>query len=177
MIRMHIALSFVFLHKILNYEIDSKEHGIDLISILHPIVTNGSRKEDDGFVYNKDAGTYMCKAGHLATNKKVDKSKSDKRNIRHRYMFDVEKCKLCPFRKGCYKDGAKTKSYYVSIKSAEHQEQKVFQETEEFKLLSKERYKIEAKKGELKKRHRYKKAIAAGLYGMQKQRAKTTYEV
>lgn len=50
----------------------TKSHDIDLVSKLHPIVTNGARREADGFVYNKDAGTYMCKAGHLATNRKVE---------------------------------------------------------------------------------------------------------
>lgn len=155
----------------------TKSREIDLISRLHPIVTNGTRKEADDFVYNKDAGTYMCKAGHLAKNMKVDNSKSQNKNIRHRYMFDVEKCKVCPFRKGCYKDGAKTKSYYVSIKSTEHQEQKAFQETEKFTQLSKERYKIEAKNSELKQRHGYNKAIAAGLFGMQIQGATTIFAV
>jgi transposase len=155
----------------------TKRHDIDLVSKLHPIVTNGARGENDDFVYNKDAGTYMCKAGYLAKNMKVNRSKSDKKNVRHRYMFDVEKCKVCPFRKGCYKDGAKTKSYYVTIKSTEHLEQKAFQETERFKLLSKDRYKIEAKNSELKQRHGYKRAIAAGLFGMQIQGATTIFVV
>src|SRR5699024_7840505 len=92
----------------------TKDEGIDLISKLHPIVSNGSRKENDGFTYNKDAGMYMCKAGFLAKSKKLDQSKSETRNPRYRYMFDVKNCKVCPFREGCYKDGAKTKSYYVA---------------------------------------------------------------
>ncbi|MGF7049993.1 hypothetical protein J2T13_004516 [Paenibacillus sp. DS2015] len=48
-------------------------------------------------------------------------------------------------KEGCYKEGAKTKSYSVSIKSAEHSAQQVFQESEYFKEKAKERYKIEAK--------------------------------
>ena len=39
---------------------------------------------------------------------------------------DVEKCKICPFRVGCYKDRAKSKSYYLSIKSTEHKQQEAF---------------------------------------------------
>lgn len=155
----------------------TKNNEIDLVSKLHPIVSNGSRKENDGFTYNKDAGMYMCKAGYLAKSKKLDQSNSKTRNPRYRYMFDVEKCKLCPFREGCYKDGAKTKSYYVAIKSTEHQEQKAFQETDRFQALSKERYKIEAKNGELKQRHGYKKAISSGLFGMQIQGATTIFAV
>lgn len=46
--------------------------------------------------------------------------------------------------------GAKSKSYSVSIKSDEHKAQMEFQESERFKSLAKERYKIEAKNSELK---------------------------
>lgn len=155
----------------------TKAAEIELVSKLHPIVSNESRKEDDGFTYNKDAGMYMCKAGYLAKNKKFDQSNSETRNPRYRYMFDVEKCKECPFREGCYKDGAKSKSYYVTVKSTEHKEQKAFQETDRFKELAKERYKVEAKNGELKQRHGYKNAISSGLFGMQIQGATTIFAV
>jgi len=64
------------------------------------------------------------------------------------YYFDVEKCKLCPHRDGCYKEGSKTKSYSVTLMSKIHSEQQEFQETEEFKAYAKERYKIEAKNSE-----------------------------
>ncbi len=66
------------------------------------------------------------------------------------YYFDVEKCKHCPLKEGCYKDGAKTKTYSVSIKSELHQDQMAFQETEYYKEKAKHRYKIEAKNSELK---------------------------
>jgi hypothetical protein len=46
------------------------------------------------------------------------------------YYFDVEKCKFCTLKEGCYKDEAKTKTYSVSIKSELHQDQMAFQETE-----------------------------------------------
>ena len=66
------------------------------------------------------------------------------------YYFDIEKCKVCPMREGCYKEGAKSKTYSVTIKSTEHKEQAAFQETDEFKEKAKKRYKIEAKNSELK---------------------------
>jgi hypothetical protein len=56
------------------------------------------------------------------------------------YYFDVEKCKRCPFKEGCYKDGAKSKTYSVSLKSDEHTDQMAFQESEYFKEKAKERY-------------------------------------
>ncbi len=71
------------------------------------------------------------------------------------YYFDIEKCKHCPFKEGCYKEGAKSKTYSVSIKSNVHTEQMEFQESDYFKEKSKERYKIEAKYSELKHRHGY----------------------
>ncbi len=43
------------------------------------------------------------------------------------HYFDIEKCKVCPLRDGCYKEGAKSKSYSVSLKSETHAEQLAFQ--------------------------------------------------
>ena len=79
------------------------------------------------------------------------------------HYFDVEKCKSCPLRNGCYKEGAKTKTYSVSIKSELHQDQIAFQETEYYKEKPKHRYKIEAKNSELKNVHGYDRAISMEL--------------
>src|SRR5690606_29275240 len=95
----------------------SKKNELALVSKLHPIVSNGNRTKEDEFEFNKDAGMYVCKAGHMAIQKKYESKKGSKKNARMRYLFDVEKCKICPFREGCYKEGAKSKSYYVTIKS------------------------------------------------------------
>lgn len=155
----------------------AKDKHMHLISRLHPLVSNGVRSNNDDFTFNKDADTYMCKAGHLATHVKKNSGGKDKKNPSLRYMFDVEKCKVCPLRDGCYQDGAKSRSFYVTLKSSEHQEQMAFQETDHFKQLSRTRYKIEAKNSELKQRHGYKKAISAGLFGMQIQGATTMFTV
>lgn len=156
----------------------TKENDIQLISKLHPVITNGQPNRKEGFEFNKDANTYVCPAGHLA-NKKSRKvrEKSSTKNTQIKYFFDVEKCKVCPFKDGCYKEGAKTKSYSVTIKSNEHLEQEVFQQTEEFKTLARERYKIEAKNSELKNRHGLKKATSSGLFGMEIQGATTIFVV
>ena len=69
------------------------------------------------------------------------------------FYFDTNKCKVCPMREDCYTEGSKSKTYSVSIKSTEHEEQATFQETEAFKELAKKRYKIEAKKSEIKNPH------------------------
>jgi Transposase domain (DUF772)/Transposase DDE domain len=155
----------------------TKEHQLGLVSKLHPHITHGSRKKEEEFEFNKDAGMYVCKAGHMAIRKKYDGRTGQDKNPRIKYLFDIEKCKVCPFREGCYKEGAKSKSYSVTIKSTEHIDQEAFQNTEEFKKLAKTRYKIEAKNSELKHRHGYDIASSAGLFGMEIQGATAIFAV
>lgn len=54
---------------------------------------------------------YQCKAGHLAVHKYLDRREKEKKNKNPRmiYFFDIEKCKYCPYREGCHKEGAKRK--------------------------------------------------------------------
>ena len=80
-------------------------------------------------------------------------------------------------REGCYKEGAKSKTYNVTIQATTHQTQAAFQETAEFKELAKNRYKIEAKNSELKNPHGFKTAKSAGLFGMEIQGATTIFVV
>ncbi|MBW7453165.1 transposase [Paenibacillus sepulcri] len=155
----------------------SKENEIELISRLHPQISQGMRKKKDEFEFNKDAGMYVCKAGHMAIRKARQGTKGKGKNQTDTYYFDVELCKRCPFKVGCYKEGSKTKTYSVSIKSGEHAEQMAFQESEYFKVKAKERYKIEAKNSELKHRHGYDVASSSGLLGMQIQGAMAIFAV
>jgi Transposase DDE domain len=155
----------------------ANENELQLVSKLHPIITQGPRKKEDEFDFNKDAGMYICKAGHMAIRKARTGKKGVNTNQSHTYYFDIEKCKVCPFKDGCYKEGAKSKTYSVTIKSNEHKEQAQFQESEYFKEKSKERYKIEAKNSELKHRHGYNVANSSGLIGMQMQGAMTIFAV
>lgn len=155
----------------------SKENIIELVSKLNPSVTQGFRKHEDKFQFNKDAGMYVCKSGHMAIRKARQGKKGISANQTDTYYFDVGKCKSCPIREGCYKEGAKSKSYSVSIKSAEHTEQMAFQKSEYFKTRAKERYKIEAKNSELKHRHGYDVASSSGLVGMELQGAMAIFAV
>lgn len=155
----------------------TKENDMKLISKLHPIITQGPRKPGDEFEFNKDAGMYVCKAGHMAVRKARTGKKNTNNSQSHTYYFDIEKCKVCPFKDGCYKEGAKSKTYSVTIKSPEHNEQRAFQDSEYFKIQAKERYKIEAKNSELKNRHGYDVAISSGLLGMEMQGAMTIFAV
>ena len=155
----------------------ANSHEIKLVAKLNPSVTQGFRKREDEFEFNKDAGMYVCKAGHIAVRKARQGKKGEATNQVDTYYFNIEKCKHCPNKEGCYKDGAKSKTYSVSIKSDEHAEQAKFQESECFKEKSKERYKIEAKNSELKHRHGYDVASSSGLVGMEMQGAMAIFTV
>ena len=157
----------------------AKEGDYELIAKLNPIITQGNRRKEDEFEFNKDAGMYQCKAGHLAIHKYFDKRKKDKKNKNPCmvYFFDIEKCKCCPYRDGCYKEGAKKKTYTETIICDSHSEQVKFQETEHFKEKMRERYKIEAKNSELKHRHGYGVASSSGLICMEMQGAMTIFAV
>lgn len=155
----------------------SKKNHIELVSKLHPQISQGTRKKEDKFEFNKDASMYICKAGHMAIRKARQGKKGIGKNQKDTYYFDVELCKRCPLKEGCYKEGSASKTYSVSIKSGEHAEQMAFQESEYFKEKAKDRYKIEAKNSELKHRHGYDVASSSGLLGMQIQGAMAIFAV
>ena len=131
------------------------KQNIKVVAKLNPSISQGFRKDENKFDYNKDADMFVCPAGHIAMRKACQGKKNVGTNQVNTNYFDVEKCKSCPLKNGCYKDGAKTKTYSVSIKSNLHREQIIFQETDHYLQKSKHRYKIEAKNSELKNVHGY----------------------
>jgi len=149
----------------------AEEEEMKLISKLHPCISQGYRKDADRFDYNKDAGMYICPAGHIAVRKSKESRGKEKRSPREVYFFNVEKCKVCSLREGCYKPDAKYKTYKVTIKTDMHSSQLAFQETDHFKEKYKERYKIEAKNAELKHVYGYDRSISYGLSSMRMQGA------
>lgn len=155
----------------------ANENNIKLVAKLNPSVTQGFRKKEDEFQFNKDAGMYVCKEGHMAIRKARQGKKNVSKNQVDTYYFDIEKCNICSQKEGCYKDGAKNKTYSITIKSDVHKSQIEFQESEFFKEKSKERYKIEAKNSELKHRHGYDTASSSGLIGMEMQGALAIFAV
>lgn len=155
----------------------TKAQNIKVVAKLNPSITQGFRKDEDKFDYNKDADRFICPAGHMAIRKGRQGRKDEGRNQVYVYYFDVEKCKVCPLREGCYKPGAKSKTYSVTIKSDLHLEQIAFQETDFYKEKSKHRYKIEAKNGELKNVHGYGRATSYGIENMQMQGAIALFTV
>jgi len=155
----------------------TKEKQMRLISKLHPTISCGARKKEEEFQFNKDAGLFVCPAGHMAIRKARQGKKEKNKNQVTTYYFDVKKCKCCSQREGCYKEGSKSKTYSVSIKSDIHKDQMIFQETEYFKKRARKRYMIEAKNSELKHQHGYDVASSSGLISMQMQGALTIFTV
>lgn len=125
------------------------ENGFELVARLNSSL-HGFRKDEDKFEFNKDAGMFVCSAGHMAIRKVRNGIRRGTVNRTVTYHFDIEKCKVCFRRNGCYKEGDKSKSYFVQIKSEPHQQQADFEKTEEFKTKARIRYKIKAKNSELK---------------------------
>tara|TARA_R110002126_G_C10429231_1_gene498012 strand:- start:110 stop:1564 length:1455 start_codon:yes stop_codon:yes gene_type:complete len=155
----------------------AKEKNIQIVAKLNAVISQGTRKKEDEFDYNKDANMFVCPAGYMAVRKAIQGKKNVGENQVITYYFDIEKCKNCPLKQGCYKEGAKSKTYSISIKSEIHQEQIEFEKSEYFKEKSKHRYKIEAKNGELKNVHGYGRAISYGIENMQMQGALTIFAV
>lgn len=155
----------------------TKENKIVLISRLNPVISQGKRKKEDEFEFNKDAGLFVCPAGHMA----IKKAKQGKKNVSQNqvltYYFNVDKCENCQCKNGCYKEGAKSKTYSVTIKSNTHKDQIEFEKSEYFKKRARERYMIEAKNSELKHQHGYDVATSSGLISMQMQGALSIFTV
>ena len=150
---------------------NDEENGFELVARLNPTISNGHRKEEDRFEYNKDAGMFVCPVGHMAIRKARQGKKRQPKNRFFVFYFDTDKCRTCSRRNGCYKEGAKSKTYSVRIKSEEHRQQADFEKTEEFKTKAKGRYKIEAKNDELKNVLGYGRALSYGLDCMRMQGA------
>lgn len=146
-------------------------NGFELVARLNPTISNGARKEQDKFDFNKDAGMFVCPAGHMAIRRAVQGKKGLGQNQSMVYFFDVNKCKCCSRRDGCYKEGAKSKTYSVQIKSCEHEQQQAFELTDRFREKARVRYKIEAKNAELKNVYGYDRAWSYGIDCMRMQGA------
>ena len=154
----------------------AQEEGYRIVAKVNPSISQGFRSESEQWEYNKDTGMYICPAGHMAIRKAKQGKKNHRWNQTLTYYFDVEKCKTCALREGCYKAGAKFKTYSVTIKTDTQQEQLAFQKTEEFKeIYRNERYKIEAKNAELKNVLGYGRAESYGIEAMQMQGAITMF--
>ncbi|MGN9120497.1 transposase [Turicibacter bilis] len=104
--------------------------------------------------------------GHLSMRNARTGKKNQNKNQSLTYYFEIKRCKKCPLRNRCYKSGAKSKTYSITIKPDIHQKAIDYQKADEFKHKKKQRYKIEAKNAELKQSHGFQTCKFTGLFGM-----------
>lgn len=57
-----------------------RSRALNLWPKLHPQITQGNRRKEDEFEFNKDAGMYVCRAGHLAIRRARQGKKGQGRN-------------------------------------------------------------------------------------------------
>lgn len=154
--------------------LDEDGNAVKNFTLYSEVHTNITKALDchGGFYFNKDAGTMTCPAGHLATHRMYNPRNTEKHNNPHyEYRFDVEKCKKCPLRDGCYKPGAKHKTYTQTILPDVQKDHIAFERTPEFRNKMRERYKIEAKNADLKQNYGLDRADSYGLMNMTMQTA------
>ena len=159
----------------------ANEKDITVVAKLNPMITQGHKLKksplDDLFSYNKDADRYICPMGVMsAKGREVEKSSNQNTNRVVRYCWSHRKCQICKMREECIGTSTR-KRIDIRIVSNEHKEQMAFQNTPEFRRLSKERYKIEAKNAELKNVHGYTRAESFGISAMELQGAVTLFVV
>lgn len=144
----------------------AEAEGFKLVARMNPVISNGSRNLEDKWDFNKDAGMVVCPAGQTAIRKQHVGKKDGAHNPVETYLFDVEVCKKCPINENCYRKGAKSKSYSISIKSDEHKAQIAFEKTAYFQKEVRERYRIEQKNSELKNRYGCHRSWSNDITGM-----------
>ena len=159
----------------------ANKRDIAVVAKLNPVITQGQKQKisalDGMFTYNKDADRYVCPMGVLSV-KGSEREHNDNKNHNKtfRYMWSERKCSICKLRNDCIGESTR-KSIDVRVLSDEHIKQIEFQNSPEFRLLSKERYKIEAKNAELKNVHGCARAESYGLSAMEMQGAVTLFIV
>lgn len=153
-----------------------KKETIIPIVPLHPIVHEGGERQE-GFEYNKDADFVVCPAGERSKRRAIQGSKTSGGSRSLVYYFDVEKCKVCPLREGCYKPGAKSKTYSIRILAEHFKEQIEFELSDTFKQRIKRRPIIEHKNAEMKRFHGMDTARYRGLFRMRLQAYLTAFVV
>ncbi|MNM72162.1 Transposase DDE domain protein [compost metagenome] len=153
-----------------------KKETISPVVPLNPIVHEGGQRQE-GFEYNKDADFVVCPAGERSKRKAIQGSKTSGESRSLVFYFDVEKCKTCPLREGCYKPGAKSKTYSIRIIAEHYKEQIEFEFSDTFKERIKRRPIIEHKNAEMKRFHGMDTARYRGLFRMRIQAYLTAFVV
>ncbi|MHA7581452.1 IS1182 family transposase [Paenibacillus vandeheii] len=155
---------------------EMQKESIQPVVPLNPVVHSGGVRQD-GFDYNKDANFVVCPAGERSIRKAIQGSKTSGESRSLVFYFDVEKCKACPLREGCYKPESKSKTYSIRMIAEHFKEQIEFELSDTFKERIKRRPIIEHKNAEMKRFHGMEKAKYRGLFRMRIQAYLTAFVV
>ena len=116
----------------------------------------------------------VCPVGHMPYIKQ-NRGKRKEHGSKHIRIILTRRSANYSKQEGCYKKGAKSKTYSVPIKTDEQLHQMEFQQTERFKEKVTKRYKIEAINAELKQVYSYDRAQSYGLSCMNLQGAMSIF--
>lgn len=152
----------------------AQEKDIEIYSKPHPALYKGNDLQDDGFYLNKDAGMYVCPAGHQSISRCKHKRQKGKGNARIGFRFSSEHCSVCKLKDSCCPN-TKSKTYYIPDRSPQQERLMKIASTDEYRQKMATRYIIEAKNAELKNVYGYNKAIASGIKNMTLQGAMTIF--
>ncbi|MDR3190233.1 MAG: IS1182 family transposase [Lactobacillaceae bacterium] len=151
-------------------------NGIALVAKLHPTISGSTRNPKNNWEFNKDANMPVCPAGELpASIKHLGAQTNEKTAIQ--YWMDIKKCHKCPLQEGCITKEQKQKTYRIPTLTPTHGYQLEYQESDDFKISYKTRYKIEAKYSELKNYHGFNRAQSGGLLSMDIQASMAIFTV
>ena len=148
---------------------------ITLIAKSNPVIAGLAAPKNDGFEYNKDAGTMQCPAGELAA--RADKKELESGNTFCRYIFSKRKCKDCPLEASCQAVRKSENTYCVTVLNEQNKARLEFEQTEVFGRRLEIRYRIEEKNAELKQAHGLHIADSTGLEAMRLQTFFTAFAV
>ena len=152
-----------------------KAIGVELIAKTNSAVAASAKPREDGFEYNKDAKIMQCPTGELALNTRTQKAKNGNRYCI--YYFNKSTCDKCPRKESCKTGKSKTRSYCITLFSAENADRLAFEDTADFNNRLRIRYKIEEKNGEMKVAHGLHRADSTGLEAMRLQMYFTAFVV
>lgn len=147
----------------------AEQKEIKVISKLHPNV-GAMEKKNDYVHFNKDAGTFECVCGHLASRNKAQKNKQIT------FSFSVKACKKCPHKEKCITcKSEKYKRVWGSEGLEIHKKQAIFQQSDYFKERYRRRGIIEGKNADLKGNYGLGRSRSTGLFSMKVQSFVTAF--
>jgi hypothetical protein len=120
-----------------------ENQGIELIAKTNPAVAAAAESKDDGFVYNKDAGTLQCPTGELAMS--VEKRKAKNGNDYYNFAFPKVVCRKCPLRATCRVGSSKERRYNLTIPNEKNRARLEYERSEVFRERAKLRQRVETR--------------------------------